>query len=56
MFRARREGSSKLDTLVVWKLRPSWSFAALGAIVNIGVAAYVFNRQSEWLLAAIAAA
>ncbi|HEY3516781.1 MAG TPA: glycosyltransferase family 2 protein [Gammaproteobacteria bacterium] len=27
---------------------------SMGAIANIGVAAYVFNRQSEWVLAAVA--
>lgn len=27
---------------------------SMGAVANIGVAAYVFNRQSEWILAAVA--
>jgi dolichol-phosphate mannosyltransferase len=27
---------------------------SVGAIANVGVAAYLFNRQSEWLLAAVA--
>lgn len=47
----RRRGLAWLTGLVSFM-----TVCGIGAIANVGVASYVFNKQNEWLLAAVAGA